>query len=114
MDKESAAVACLITLEAPTKPMMQDAKAAGIYENRTRGIRCDRIRIVRVEEIIRSHHRLELPLHYEALNKAQRDQEGSQLMLDLRPPKSDDVKPERKLVSSVPQVVVPVRKRKSL
>ncbi|HEY6184842.1 MAG TPA: DNA methyltransferase [Terriglobales bacterium] len=114
MDKESAAVACLITLEAPTKPMMQDAKAAGIYENRTRGIRCDRIRIVRVEEIIQSHHRLELPLHYEALNKAQRDQEGSQLMLDLRPPKSDDLKPERKLVSSVPRVVVQVRKRKSL
>jgi site-specific DNA-methyltransferase (adenine-specific) len=112
MDKEAAAVACLITLEQPTKPMMQDAKAAGMYENKARGIRCDRIRIVRVEEIIRSHRRLELPLHYEALNKAQRDQEGSQLTLDLRPPKPEEAKPERKLVGSVSEVVAPVRKRK--
>jgi DNA modification methylase len=113
MEREGALVACLITLEPPTKPMMQDAKAAGLYENKTRGIKCDRIRIVRIEDVIRSHHRLELPLHSDALNKAQREQEGSQLTLDLRPPKLEDVGPARKVATSVSAVATP-RKHKSL
>jgi hypothetical protein len=113
MGKEAASVACLITLEAPTRPMLQDAKAAGMYENKTRGIKCDRIRIVRVEDIIRAHQRLELPLHSEALSMAQRDQEGSQLTLDLRPPKVEQPQAERKAVTSVDRATTVTRKRKS-
>ena len=95
MEKEGASLACLITLEDPTKPMKQDAKAAGVYENEARGIRCDRIRIVRVEDIIHNEARVELPIHPEAMNKARRDMEGDQLRLDLRPP--DDQEPKDKV-----------------
>lgn len=88
MERQNAALACLITLEEPTKPMLQNAKAFGIYENRSRGIRCDRVRIVRIEDIIHGAARVELPLHPEATNKARRDAEGNQLSLDLKPPTS--------------------------
>ncbi len=88
MEKESAALACLITLEEPTQPMRKDAKAAGIYENKQRGIRCDRIRIVTIEEMLRGNlpSRVGLPLHPDATNRARRDAEGNQLNLDLKPP----------------------------
>jgi hypothetical protein len=88
MEKEGAALACLVTLEQPTEPMRKDAKAAGLYENKARGIKCDRIRIVRVQDIIRGNPpaRVGLPLHPEATSKARRDADGHQLSLDLRPP----------------------------
>lgn len=88
MEREGAALACLITLEEPTKPMTKDAKAAGIYENKLRGVRCDRIRIVRVADIIHGSQPLELPVHGEATNKARLDVEGAQLSLDLKPEKA--------------------------
>ncbi|HWG40320.1 MAG TPA: restriction endonuclease [Candidatus Acidoferrales bacterium] len=89
MEKEGASMACLITLEGATKPMKQDAKSAGIYENRLRGIKCDRIRIVQVEEVLHGAARLDLPLNVDATVKARRDAEGDQLKLDLRPAKED-------------------------
>jgi DNA modification methylase len=89
MEKEGAALACLITLDEPTKPMKQDAKAAGIYENTARGVKCDRIRVVRVEDIVHHAERIDLAMHPDATNKARRDTEGDQLRLDLRPARTE-------------------------
>jgi len=73
----------------PTKPMKQDAKAAGIYENTARGVKCDRIRVVRVEDIVHHAERIDLAMHPDATNKARRDTEGDQLRLDLRPARTE-------------------------
>ncbi len=100
MEKEGAALACLITLEEPTRPMKKDAKSAGIYENAARGIRCDKIRIVRVEEIIHHAERIDLAMHPDATNKARRDAEGDQLRLDLRPARTE-AQEEKKPAESV-------------
>lgn len=100
MQKEGASLACLITLQEPTKPMMQDAKSAGIYESKVRGIRCDRIRIVRVQDMLQGLLRLDLPLNVDATMKARRDIEGQQLSLDLKSPEPQQ---------SAPQQSVPVR-----
>lgn len=89
MEKSGAALACLITLQDETEPMRKDAKAAGLYVNEARGIRCDRIRIVRVADIIRNNARVDLPLHPEATNKARLEAEGQQMSLELRPPTSE-------------------------
>jgi hypothetical protein len=50
IEREGAKLACLITLEEPTRPMKQESKTAGLYQNKNRGIKCDRIVIVRVED----------------------------------------------------------------
>ena len=91
MDRDRATLGCLITLEEPTEAMRRDAKSAGVYENKARGIKCDRIRIVRVEDLIVKSERLELPLHSEASDKAMRDAEGNQLKLDLKPAEPERV-----------------------
>lgn len=70
-------------------------------ENKQRGIKCDKIRIVRVEDIIHNGDRVELPLHPEATNRARRDSEGQQMSLGLRPPNSDDQSEPKKAVASV-------------
>jgi len=98
MEKHGAALACFITLGEPTAPMRKDARAAGFYENRERGIKCDRIRIVRVEDIIRKGERIELALHPEATNTARRESEGQQMSLDLKPP-STEAEPKKEVQS---------------
>jgi DNA modification methylase len=104
MARENAALGCLITLEEPTAPMNRDASAAGVYENKPRGIKCDRIRIVRVEDIIHGDERLDLPLHSDALSKALRDAEGTQLTLNLKVPSAEESgSPARKAPVSVSQ-----------
>ena len=100
MEKYGAALACLITLDKSTQPMRKDAKSAGVYENKARGIKCDKIRIIQVEDIIRKSMRIDLPLHPEATNKARRESEGDQLALDLRPPGSE-INSKKKEVASV-------------
>jgi len=114
MERDRAALGCLITLEEPTDAMRRGAKSAGVYENKSRGIKCDRIRIVKVEDLIRKMERLELPLHSEASDKALRDTEGQQLKLDLRPPapeqpKLRDVQQEQPR-KKPPVRVIPVKK----
>ncbi|MBZ5529872.1 MAG: hypothetical protein LAO20_00445 [Acidobacteriia bacterium] len=101
MEKHGAALACLITRNQPTEPMRKDARAAGFYENKSRGIKCDRIRIVRVEDMIRNGERIELPLHPEATNRARRDSEGQQMSLNLAAPASDKQPEPKKEVTSV-------------
>lgn len=111
MAREGAALACLITYEPATAPMHKDAKAAGIYENLTRGIRSDRIRIVQVEDMLHSDARVELPVHYDATNKARRESEGDQLRLDLRPPGTETIPEQPKKAPASERLSALDRKR---
>jgi hypothetical protein len=113
MEKEGAALACLITLEEPTRPMKKDAKSAGIYDNAGRGIRRDKIRIVRVQEILHHPERIDLAMHPDATTKARRDAEGDQLRLDLRPARTEIAEAKKPAESVIAQKHRSAKKRNS-
>jgi DNA modification methylase len=81
MEREQAALAVLISLEEPTRPMMQESKAAGQYLHDTMGRSYDRISIVTVREIVEGGKRLEIPMSLEVLKTAQTAIEEEQLDL---------------------------------
>jgi len=70
MAKENAEIAVFITLEKPTKPMLQDAKEAGDYFHHLFNRHYPRIQIVTIEEIVMDKKRIELPL-IDVLKKAE-------------------------------------------
>ena len=70
MEREQAALAVLISLEEPTRPMMQEAKAAGQYLHETMGRSYDRISIVTIRELLEGK-RLEIPMSIDVLKAAQ-------------------------------------------
>lgn len=70
MGRENAALAVLITLEQPSKPMTAEAKAAGQYRHEDMGRNYDKISIVTVHEIIEQGKRLEIPMSLEVLAAA--------------------------------------------
>ncbi len=83
MEREKAALAVLITLEKPTKPMIEEAKAAGQYHHEQMGRSYDRIQIVTIQEILEQDKRLDVPMSLEVLKNAQREIESNQLSLTL-------------------------------
>ncbi len=72
MSREKAALAILITLEEPSRPMLNEAKAAGQYKHETMGRTYDRISIVTIRDIVEDSKRLEIPMSLEVLAAAQR------------------------------------------
>jgi site-specific DNA-methyltransferase (adenine-specific) len=60
VERENAAGGVFITLETPTRPMLQEAKAAGKYVSPLTGQAMDRIIIVTIADILQGK-RLELP-----------------------------------------------------
>jgi site-specific DNA-methyltransferase (adenine-specific) len=83
MSREGAEMAVLITLEEPTGPMQQEAKAAGKYQHPSMGRSYDRIQVVTVREILEQGKRLEIPLSREVLRRARREAEGDQMNFGL-------------------------------
>jgi hypothetical protein len=81
MEKARAELAILITLEPPTKPMKEDAKAAGVYNHIEMGKNYDRISIVTIQEIVEQGKRLEIPMSLEVLKAAQKEIKEKQLPL---------------------------------
>ena len=81
MIREGAALAVLITLEQPTKPMLSEAKSAGQYYHETMMKNYDRIRIVTVKGIVEDGERLEIPMNLEVLKAAQREATATQMPL---------------------------------
>lgn len=71
MEREQAALAVLLTLAAPTRPMFSEAKGAGQYRHEEMGRSYDRISIVTIVEIIEQGKRLEIPMSLEVLKAAQ-------------------------------------------
>ena len=99
LGKQRATIACLITLDKPSRQMMQAAKDAGQYTNDLTGQQCDKIQIVTVEELIekRPATRLDMPLDLTAIKKELLELEGqSSFDFDLpRPVKPQRLPPER-------------------
>ncbi|MBK1640395.1 site-specific DNA-methyltransferase [Chromatium okenii] len=68
--REQAVMAILITLEEPTKPMRDEALAAGRYHHALLQRDYPRIQIVTVREMIEDQCRADLPLNLEVLANA--------------------------------------------
>jgi DNA modification methylase len=81
MEREGAALAVLITLEEPSKPMIAEARAAGQYRHETMGHTYERISIVTVRQIVEQGARLEIPMSLEVLKAAQAGSESAQIDL---------------------------------
>ena len=81
MGREQAALAILITLEEPTKPMVKEAKDAGQYHHETMGHNYDKISIVTVRDIVENEKRLQIPMSLEVLKAAQKAEESEQIDL---------------------------------
>lgn len=72
MGREKAALAVLIVLEEPTRPMIAEAKAAGQYKHEEMGRSYDRIDIVTIQEVVEEGKRLEIPMSLDVLAAAQK------------------------------------------
>jgi hypothetical protein len=83
MGREKAALAVLITLEEPSKPMLSEAKAAGQYRHETMGRNYDQISIVTIREIVEEGKRLDIPMSLEVLAAAKLALEDKQISLGL-------------------------------
>jgi site-specific DNA-methyltransferase (adenine-specific) len=81
MEREGAALAVFITLQEPTQPMLQEAKATGTYRMEYYPRPIDRIEIVTAQEMIEGDRRLNLPTSLEVLKQAQLKAKGDQLDL---------------------------------
>jgi site-specific DNA-methyltransferase (adenine-specific) len=81
MEREQAALAVLITLEEPSRPMLSEAKAAGQYRHENMGRSYDRISIVTVKKIVEGGKRLEIPMSLEVIKAAQRGIDAEQIDL---------------------------------
>lgn len=84
MEREKAQMATLITIDDPTKPMREEASKAGLYFHELMGKSYDRIQIVTIREIIEQGKRLDLPMTFETVKTAKKqDDSGTQLTIDL-------------------------------
>ena len=68
--REEAAIGILITLEPPTKPMRDEAAAAGTYHHELLNRDYPRLLIVTVQDIIENGARIDLPLTADVLKTA--------------------------------------------
>ena len=69
--REGAELGVFITLESPTKPMWNEANAAGLYHHPAVGQTYPRIQIVTVSDIIQQKKAFDIPLSREVLKPAQ-------------------------------------------
>ena len=81
MQRESAAMGVLITLELPTGPMVNEAKAAGLYHHDLMDRNYDTIQIVTVQSMIEHGQVLDIPMSLEVLKAAQLKVDNNQFRL---------------------------------
>jgi len=82
-DMGDARLAALITLEEPSRGMIEKANSAGNYTHELTGRTCPKIRIVTIEEMLaKKPARLELPQSLDALKNALRSLESQQMKLN--------------------------------
>lgn len=72
---EQAAIGIFITLQKPTKDMIQTAKVAGIYQSRYMAQSCDKIQIITIPEMLTEKKRLDVRLSFEVLKSAEKQKE---------------------------------------
>lgn len=78
MEREGSALAVFITLEEPTRAMIDEAKAAGQYKHEDMGRNYDRISIVTIRQILEGGKRLEIPMSVDVLKAAQKAAQDEQ------------------------------------
>ncbi|NJL89370.1 MAG: site-specific DNA-methyltransferase [Coleofasciculaceae cyanobacterium SM2_1_6] len=83
MTREGAVLGIFITLNKPTKNMIQETKEAGIYQSRFMSQPVDAIRIVTIQEMIEEQKRLDIRLSLEVLKSAERKSMSTQLPINL-------------------------------
>jgi len=81
IERETAAAGIMITRHAPTQPMIQEAKAAGVFKPENFSA-FDRLQIVTVQEIL-DGAKMNLPLMEEVAKKAQKSKRSEQIGLDF-------------------------------
>ncbi len=69
--REGAEMAVLLTLQAPTQPMRDEANKIGSYEHPLMQRKYPRVQIVTIAEIVEQNKRMEMPMSLEVLRKAQ-------------------------------------------
>jgi DNA modification methylase len=111
LDEQRATIAALITLEPPSKPMLEYAQNAGRYTNQLTGQTVYRIQIITVEEMIekRPPARFEMPLDLIAIRREILESEG-QTEFDFK----DATKPSKRKPSTkeVEEMPLPLFARK--
>ncbi|OQX29468.1 MAG: hypothetical protein B0D92_03550 [Spirochaeta sp. LUC14_002_19_P3] len=71
--RENADIAYFLTLEEPTKPMMEEAREAGVFHCQIMGRDYPAIQIITVKEILEQNKTMELPFHtHEVVQSAER------------------------------------------
>lgn len=83
MAKEKAEIGFLLTLEEPTRPMLADAKNAGVFKHEEMGRSYDRIAVIKIQDLIEENARLQIPMSLDALAKARAAVDVVQPDLDL-------------------------------
>jgi DNA modification methylase len=83
MERERAAMATFISLESPTKPMLEEARAAGLYHHALMDRHYPRIQTVTVQDIVEREKRLDIPMSLAVLRAAEQAQRGGQLAFSL-------------------------------
>jgi DNA modification methylase len=84
VSREKAAIGILITLKSPTKVMLQEAKACGIYHYDLFDKALPIIQVVTVEDILSGKARLDVPLTADVLKSASRHHHSDGKQLDLQ------------------------------
>ncbi|MDR2683833.1 MAG: restriction endonuclease [Prevotellaceae bacterium] len=82
IERENAAAGVFITLEEPTKPMLQEAKKAGKYINPLTETSFDKLQIITIEEMLKGA-RANFPNVRAVLNEAQRKIENNQTKIEF-------------------------------
>jgi site-specific DNA-methyltransferase (adenine-specific) len=82
LDRQDAAMGIFITLEPPTKPMIEEAKSAGAYTNPLTNQSYDRIKIVTVQDILNREY-LNIPTMTAAVKSAKEKVKDNQQKLSL-------------------------------
>jgi DNA modification methylase len=103
-DMGDAKLAALITLEEPSRGMIEKANSVGTYKHEMTGLSCPKIRIITIEEMLaKKPVRLELPQSLDALKNALRSLESQQMKLNLQPIRPEETEtPQKKSVASAP------------
>ena len=83
LEREQAALAAFITLEAPSKPMETEALAAGFYETEAWGD-FPRLQLLTVEELLGGDRELEMPREYGTFRRAPRAERSAADQVKLR------------------------------
>jgi DNA methylase/Restriction endonuclease len=83
MTLNEASLGIFITLNEPTKAMIQTAKEAGIYQSKFMNNPIDKINIVTVKEIIEEQKGLDIRLVLEVLKSAEKQQEIKSSQIDI-------------------------------